>query len=49
MVDNIIYNVVGATERVLDVVDGDEEQIKLIGKDITHLLLLKADQRLNIQ
>ena len=49
MVDDIINNVAGATERVLDVVDGDEEQIKLIGKDITHLLLLKADQRLNIQ
>ena len=49
MVDDIINNVAGATERVLDVVDGDEEQIKLIGKDITHLLLLKANHRLNIQ
>ena len=49
MVDDIVNNVAGATERALDAVDGDEDQIKLIGKDITNLLLVKADQRLNIQ
>ena len=49
MVDDIVHNVAGATERVLDAVDGDEDQIKMIGKDITNLLLVKANQRLNIQ
>ena len=49
MVVDIVHNVAGAIERVLDAVDGDEDQVKMIGKDITNLLLLKADQRLNIQ
>ena len=42
MIDEVVENIPGSTERVLDRVDNNEEQIKLIGKDITKALLVKA-------
>ena len=48
MIDDVVNNIAGATGTILSSVDGDEEQIKMIGKDITNALLAKADQSLNI-
>ena len=43
LVDDVIDNVPGSTQRILDLVENDKKQIKLIGKDLTDLLLRRAD------
>ena len=45
MIEDIVNNVEGSTETLLDAVDGDEDQIKAIGVDITSLLHEKTDQQ----
>ena len=46
MVDDMINNVPGSTQRLLDQVNNDKKQIKLIGKDVTDLLLRRAEGHL---
>ena len=46
MVDEIIENVPGSTQRLLDVVENDEEQIKKIGDDFQKALLRRANGNL---
>ncbi len=40
---DVVDNIPGATQRLLDQVDNDKKQIKLIGKDFTTILLRRAD------
>ena len=43
MVDSVINNDPGSTQRILDQVDNDEEQLKLYGRDFINALIRKAN------
>ena len=43
MIDSIIDNDPGSTHRLLDLVNNEEEQVKLIGRDFTNALMRRAN------
>ena len=42
MIDAVVENVPGATQRILDLVSNNMDQVRLIGQDMTRALLAKA-------
>ena len=42
MIDQIINNEDGATQQLLQEINNNKDQIKLIGQDITKALLIRA-------
>ena len=47
MIDDIMWNVDGATDGILRIIDYDEDQIRLIGRDFVNALLQRHRIHLN--